>query len=146
MHATTHVRSADLKERWLLYDASQFTLGRLAAQIAMNLMGKDQPTYTPSELNGAFVVVVNAENVRTTGKKDQAKQYFHYSGYPNGRKEIDFADLQSRRPDEIIRQAVKRMLPKTNLGRDMMRRLKVYGGADHPHMAQQPVKVETIRS
>ena len=146
MHATTHVRSADLKERWLLYDASQFTLGRLAAQIAMNLMGKDQPTYTPSELNGAFVVVVNAENVRTTGKKDQTKQYFHYSGYPNGRKEIDFADLQSRRPEEIVRQAVKRMLPKTNLGRDMMRRLKVYGGADHPHMAQQPVKVETIRS
>ena len=146
MHATTHVRSADLKERWLLYDASQFTLGRLAAQIAMNLMGKDQPTYTPSELNGAFVVVVNAENVRTTGKKDQAKQYFHYSGYPNGRKEIDFADLQSRRPDEIVRQAVKRMLPKTNLGRDMMRRLKVYGGTDHPHLAQQPVKVETIRS
>lgn len=146
MHATTHVRSADLKERWLLYDASQFTLGRMAAQIAMNLMGKDLPTYTPSELNGAFVVVVNAEKVRTTGKKDQVKQYFHYSGYPNGRKEIDFADLQSRRPDEIVRQAVKRMLPKTNLGRDMLRRLKIYGGTDHPHMAQQPVKVGTIRS
>jgi large subunit ribosomal protein L13 len=146
MHATTHVRSADLKERWLLYDASQFTLGRLAAQVAMNLMGKDTPSYTPSELNGAFVVIINAEKVRTTGKKDQAKQYFHYSGYPSGRKEIDFKDLQSRRPDEIVRQAVKRMLPKTNLGRDMQRRLKIYGGADHPHAAQQPVKVETIRS
>lgn len=146
MHSTTHVRSADLKERWLLYDASQFTLGRLAAQIAMNLMGKDTPNYTPSEMNGAFVVVVNAEAVRTTGKKDQAKQYFHYSGYPSGRKEIDFADLQSRRPDEIVRQAVKRMLPKSTLGRDMMRRLKVYSGNDHPHTAQQPVKVETIRS
>jgi large subunit ribosomal protein L13 len=146
MHSTTHVRSADLKERWLLYDASQFTLGRLAAQIAMNLMGKDTPNYTPSEMNGAFVVVINAESVRTTGKKDQYKQYFHYSGYPNGRKEIDFADLQSRRPDEIVRQAVKRMLPKNTLGRDMMRRLKIHAGADHPHMAQQPVKVETIRS
>jgi large subunit ribosomal protein L13 len=146
MHSTTHVRSADLKERWLLYDASQFTLGRLAAQIAMNLMGKDSPNYTPSEMNGAFVVVINAEQVRTTGKKDQAKQYFHYSGYPSGRKEIDFKDLQSRRADEIVRQAVKRMLPKTTLGRDMMRRLKIYSGTDHPHMAQQPVKVETIRS
>jgi large subunit ribosomal protein L13 len=146
MHSTTHVRSADLKERWLLYDASQFTLGRLAAQIAMNLMGKDLPTYTPSEMNGAFVVVINAEKVKTTGKKDQSKQYFHYSGYPSGRKEIDFQDLQSRRPDEIVRQAVKRMLPKSVLGRDMQRRLKVYGGTDHPHAAQQPTKVETIRS
>ena len=146
MHSTTHVRSADLQERWLLYDASQFALGRLAAQIAMNLMGKDTPNYTPSEMNGAFVVVINAESVRTTGKKDQAKQYFHYTGYPSGRKEIDFLDLQSRRPDEIVRQAVKRMLPKNTLGRDMMRRLKIYAGADHPHTAQQPVKVETIRS
>jgi large subunit ribosomal protein L13 len=146
MKSTTHVRSADLKERWLLYDASQFTLGRLAAQIAMNLTGKDLPTYTPSELNGAFVVVINAEKVRTTGKKDLAKQYFHYSGYPSGRKEIDFKDLQGRRPDEIVRQAVKRMLPKSVLGRDMQRRLKIYGGTDHPHTAQQPTKVETIRS
>lgn len=146
MHSTTHVRSADLKERWLLYDASQFTLGRLAAQIATNLMGKDTPNYTASELNGAFVVVVNAEQVKTTGKKSESKQYFHYSGYPDGRKEIDFADLQSRRPDAIVRQAVKRMLPKSVLGRDMMRRLKVYPGTEHPHTAQQPVKVEKIRS
>jgi large subunit ribosomal protein L13 len=143
---TTHVRSADLAERWLLYDASQHTLGRLASQIAMNLMGKDTPNYTRSEMNGAFVVVVNAEKVRTTGKKAEQKQYFHYSGYPGGRKEIDFADLQSRRPAEIIRLAVKRMLPKSTLGRDMQRRLKVYAGTDHPHSAQQPVKVDTIRT
>lgn len=146
MHSTTHVRSADLKERWLLYDASQFTLGRLAAQIAMNLMGKDTPNYTPSEMNGAFVVVINADKVRTTGKKSEVKQYFHYTGYPSGRKEIDFTDLQGRRPDEIVRQAVKRMLPKSVLGRDMQRRLKIYGGAEHPHTAQQPVKIEKIRS
>ena len=143
---TTHVRSADLAERWLVYDASQHTLGRLAAQIAMNLMGKDVPQYTASELNGAFVVVVNAEKVRTTGKKAEQKQYFHYSGYPGGRKEIDFADLSARRPAEIVRLAVKRMLPKTTLGRDMMRRLKVYAGPDHPHAAQQPILVEKIRS
>lgn len=144
--STTHFTTESAPERWLLYDASNLVLGRMASDIAMKLMGKDQPTYTPSEMNGAFVVVVNAEQVRTTGKKDQVKQYFHYSGYPNGRKEIDFADLQSRRPDEIVRQAVKRMLPKNTLGRDMLRRLKIYAGTDHPHMAQQPVKVETIRS
>lgn len=146
MHATTHVRSADLKERWLLYDASQFTLGRLAAAIAMNLMGKDTPHYTASEMNGAFVIVINAEKIRTTGTKRDSKQYFHYTGYPSGRKEIDFQDLQGRRPDEIVRQAVKRMLPKSNLGRDMQRRLKIYGGSDHPHTAQAPKKVEKIRS
>jgi large subunit ribosomal protein L13 len=143
---TTHVRSADLAERWILYDASQHTLGRLASQIAMNLMGKDTPNYTPSELNGAFVVVINAEKVRLTGKKAEQKQYFHYTGYPGGRKEIDFADLHDRRPSEIVRLAVKRMLPKSTLGRDMQRRLKIYGGPDHPHSAQQPKLVEKIRS
>jgi len=146
MHSTTHVRSATLQERWLLYDASQFTLGRLAAQIAMNLMGKDLPTYQPSEMNGAFVVVINAEKVKVTGKKREQKQYFHYTGYPGGRKEVDFEDLQDRRADEILRLAVKRMLPKSTLGRDMQRRLKVYAGTEHPHTAQQPVKVEKIRS
>jgi large subunit ribosomal protein L13 len=146
MHATTHVKSLDLKERWLLYDASQFTLGRLASQIAMNLMGKDVPEYTASELNGAFVVVIHADKVKVTGRKREQKQYFHYSGYPGGRKEIDFEDLSERRPDEIVRLAIKRMLPKSVLGRDMMRRLKVYSGTDHPHSAQQPVKVEKIRA
>jgi large subunit ribosomal protein L13 len=146
MHATTHVRSATLPQRWLVYDASKFTLGRLAAQIAMNLMGKDRPTYTPSEMNGAFVVVINAEKVRTTGTKRDYKTYAHYSGYPGGRKEVAFADLQGRRPDEIIHLAVRRMLPKSVQGRDMRRRLKVYAGPDHPHTAQQPVQVDTIRS
>jgi large subunit ribosomal protein L13 len=144
--STTHVRSADLAERWILYDASQHTLGRLAAQIAMNLMGKDVPQYTASEMNGAFVVVVNADKVRVTGKKREQKMYYHYSGYPGGRKEVPFEDLAERKPDEILRLAVKRMLPKSTLGRDMQRRLKVYAGADHPHSAQKPVKIETIRS
>jgi large subunit ribosomal protein L13 len=144
--STTHVRSADVAERWLCYDASQHTLGRLAAQIAMNLMGKDTPQYTPSEKNGAFVVVVNAEKVRTTGRKAETKQYFHYSGYPGGRKAVDFEDLRERRPGEIVRLAVKRMLPKTALGDDLLKRLKVYAGPEHPHGAQKPVLVETIRS
>lgn len=146
MHATTHVRSESLPERWLLYDASQFTLGRLASQIAMNLMGKDTPNYTASEKNGAFVVVVNAQNVVTTGRKSEVKTYAHYSGYPGGHKEVAFEDLKERRPDEIVRLAVKRMLPKTNLGRDMLRRLKVYPTLEHPHTAQQPVQVTQVRS
>jgi large subunit ribosomal protein L13 len=146
---TTHVRYADLQGtspgRWLLYDASKFTLGRLAAQIAMNLMGKDRPTYTPSEKNGAFVVVVNAEKIKTTGKKAGEKIYAHYSGYPGGRKEVPFVRLQERRPEEIVRLAVKRMLPKTALGHDLLSRLKVYAGAEHPHSAQTPEIVERIR-
>lgn len=146
MHATTHVRSQSLPERWLLYDASQFTLGRMASQIAMNLMGKDTPNYTASEKNGAFVVVVNAQNVVTTGRKNEVKSYAHYSGYPGGHKEVPFEDLKERRPDEIVRLAVKRMLPKTTLGRDMLRRLKVYPTLEHPHTAQQPVQVTQIRS
>jgi large subunit ribosomal protein L13 len=143
---TTHVRSADLAERWLLYDASKHTLGRLAAQIAMNLMGKDQPTYTPSEKNGAFVVVVNAEMVVTTGKKRAQKYYAHYTGYPSGQREIAYENLAARRPDEIIRLAVKRMLPKNALGHDLLSRLKIYSGAEHPHSAQKPALVEKIRA
>jgi large subunit ribosomal protein L13 len=147
---TTHVRSADLEGsasgRWLLYDASQFVLGRLAAQIAMNLMGKDRPTYTPSEKNGAFVVVIHADKVKTTGKKADVKVYAHYTGYPGGRKEVAFARLKERRPDEIVRLAVKRMLPKTALGHDLLSRLKIYSGAEHPHSAQQPEIVERIRA
>lgn len=143
---TTHVRSADLAERWLLYDASKHTLGRLCAQIAMNLMGKDRPTYTPSEKNGAFVVVVNAEKVVTTGKKRAQKIYAHYTGYPSGQREIAYEDLAKRRPDEIIRLAIKRMLPKTALGHDMLSRVKIYAGSEHPHSAQKPVLVEKIRA
>ncbi len=146
MHATTHLRSASLPERWLLYDASKFTLGRLAAQIAMNLMGKDHPSYTPSEKNGAHVVVICAEQVRITGLKREQKEYAHYTGYPGGYKKVAFENLQGRRPDEVIRLAVKRMLPKTTQGRDVLRRLKIYAGTDHPHTAQQPVQVDAIRS
>jgi len=143
---TTHIRSIDVEARCLVYDASKFTLGRLAAQIAMNLMGKDRPTYTASEKNGAMVVVVNAEKARVTGKKSAQKTYAHYSGYPGGRKEVAYEDLAARRPTEIVRLAVKRMLPKSTLGTHMLKRLHVYAGPDHPHTAQKPVQVETIRS
>src|SRR5262249_18356205 len=129
-----------------LYDASQFTLGDLAARVAMNLMGKDRPTYTPSEMNGAFVIVINAERVRVTGRKSEQKVYEHYSGHPGGLKRAPFEDVRRRRPPEVVRLVVGRMLPKSILGRDMRRRLKVYAGPNHPHAAQRPVQVENTRS
>ena len=140
--STTHFTNTSAPERWLLYDASNQVLGRLASDVAMKLMGKDQPTYTPNAQTGAFVVVIHAEKIALTGKKAQLKTYEHYSGYPGGQKSVAFADLQARRPDEIVREAVRRMLPKTILGRGMLSRRKIYAGGEHRHSAQQPVKVE----
>lgn len=138
---STHVRSVDAQERWVLYDASEHTLGRMASKIAMQLMGKDRPTYTASELTGAHVVVINAAQARTTGIKDQTKTYAHYTGYPSGRKVVAMERVRANRPEDIVSLAVRRMLPKTKLGHDMLRRLKVYPGAEHPHTAQKPVKI-----
>jgi large subunit ribosomal protein L13 len=140
--STTHFTSKSAPERWLCYDATNQVLGRLASDIAMKLMGKDQPTYTPNAQTGAFVVVIHAEKAVLTGKKPLAKTYEHYSGFPGGQKSVTYADLHERRPDAIVREAVRRMLPKTILGRGMLSRLKIYTGAEHPHAAQQPVKVE----
>jgi large subunit ribosomal protein L13 len=139
---TTHVRAAEAEERWLLYDASEHRLGRMASEIAMALMGKDRPTWTPSELTGAHVVVINASAAVLTGKKPEQKRYAHYTRYAGGLKSVTFADVRERRPADIVGLAVRRMLPKTRLGQRMLKRLKVYPGAEHPHKAQQPVKVE----
>ena len=139
---TTHFNQKSAPERWLLYDAPHQVLGRLASDIAMKLMGKDQPTYTPNGQTGAFVVVIHAEKVALTGKKALNKTYEHYTGYPGGQKSVSYADLAERRPDAVVREAVRRMLPKTILGRGMLSRLKIYAGAEHKHSAQQPVKVE----
>ena len=145
---TTHVRSADLEAgtsgRWLLYDASQFVLGRLAAQIAMNLMGKDRPTYTREELTGAHIVVIHAAKARLTGKKAQVKYYPQHSGYPGGLYNHPLHAVREARPHDIVKQAVRRMLPKSTLGKNMLSRLKVYGAGEHPHSAQQPVLVEKL--
>jgi large subunit ribosomal protein L13 len=145
MRATSHVRSATLPERWLVVDASQYSLGRLASTVAMALMGKDTPNYTPSEMNGAFVVVINAEKVKTTGTKSDTKMYDYYTGYPGGNKNVPFARKLERDAGDIVRLAVKRMLPKSVLGRDMQRRLKIYAGADHPHAAQKPQPLTQMR-
>jgi large subunit ribosomal protein L13 len=139
---TTHVRAADVEERWLLFDASEHTLGRMATQIARALMGKDRPTWTPSELSGAHVVVTNSKNVRTTGNKAEHKIYPHFTKYAGGLKQVPMADVLERRPNDVVTLAVRRMLPKTRLGHRMLKRLKVYPGTEHPHTAQQPTKVE----
>ncbi len=138
---STFVRTAQAQERWLLYDASEHTLGRMASKIAMHLMGKDRPTYTAGQLTGAHVVVVNAKQARTTGVKAQTKTYAHYTRYAGGRKDVAMERVRATRPEDIVALAVRRMLPKTRLGHDMLRRLKVYPGAEHPHTANKPVKV-----
>jgi len=139
---TTHVRAADLEERWLLYDAAEHHLGRMASSIAMALMGKDRPTWTPSELTGAHVVVINSARAQVTGKKAEQKIYQHITRYAGGRKEVSMADVLDRRPNDVVTLAVRRMLPKTRLGHRMLKLLKVYPGAEHPHTAQNPTKVE----
>ncbi|MEW6072176.1 MAG: 50S ribosomal protein L13 [Planctomycetota bacterium] len=143
---TSHVCARDVQERWLLYDASEHTLGRMATDIAMRLMGKDRPTYTPSELTGARVVVIHSARARVGGDKEGSKTYMRFTGYAGGLWGRSLADLRAQRPNEIVKLAVRRMLPKSKLGKRMMSRLKVYPGAEHPHTAQKPVKVESLAS
>ena len=141
---TSHIRAADVEERWYIFDASEFTLGRMASDIAMRLMGKDRPTYTPSELSGAHVVVINAEKAVVTGKKETDKEYQRYSGYPGGLYIRNLETLRERKPNDIVKLAVRRMLPKNRLGKNMLSRMKVYSGTEHPHSAQSPQKVEKL--
>ena len=141
---TTRFRAQDVEERWLLYDASKHVLGRMASDIAMRLMGKDRPAYTREELTGAHVVVIHGERPQFTGKKAGVKIYPKFSGYPGGRYEHTLDMLAKARPHDIVKLAVRRMLPKGRLGRAMLSRLKVYGGGDHPHAAQKPMLVEKL--
>lgn len=128
--------------QWRLIDASDKILGRLSTEIAMILMGKDKPEYTPHVLTGDFVCVVNAEKIRLTGNKATTKEYQRYSYYPGGRKVISIKDVLAKHPERVVQQAVKRMLPKNKLGRKMLERLKVYAGPEHPHTAQKPEPYE----
>ena len=143
---TTHIRAQDVEERWYLFDASEHVLGRMACDIAVKLQGKDRPTYTSSELVGAHVVVINGDKVRLSGKKEEVKSYPKYSGYPGGLYQHSLESLKQKRPHDIVKLAVRRMLPKTRLGKQMLSRLKVYSTSEHPHDAQQPIKVETLSS
>ena len=139
-------RKEHVQRKWHLVDADGAILGRMAARIAPILMGKTKPTYTPHVDTGDFVIVVNAEKITVTGRKAQQKTYDRYSGYPGGRKVVAFAEMLSRRPERIVELAVRRMLPKTKLGRAMLKRLKVYRGAEHEHQAQKPERIEFFES
>ncbi|MBU2919182.1 MAG: large subunit ribosomal protein L13 [Psychrosphaera sp.] len=123
---------------WYVVDAEGKTLGRIATEIALRLRGKHKPEYTPHMDTGDYIIVINAEKVTVTGNKGQGKIYYSHSGYPGGIKEINFDDLQAKKPEMIIEKAVKGMLPRGPLGRAMFRKLKVYKGAEHSHAAQQP--------
>jgi large subunit ribosomal protein L13 len=123
---------------WYMVDATGMTLGRLATQIATVLKGKHKPIYTPSMDCGDYVIVINAEKVRVTGRKLDQKIYYHFSGYPGGLKEVLLRDQMSQHPDRVMQAAVRGMLPHNKLGRQLIKKLKVYAGAEHPHAAQQP--------
>ncbi|MGM0633326.1 MAG: 50S ribosomal protein L13 [Pseudomonadota bacterium] len=129
------------ENNWLLVDAEDQTLGRMAAEIATRLRGKHKPEYTPHVDTGDYVVVVNADKVKVTGRKAKDKMYYAHSGFPGGLKEASFEKMMEKSPERVIRLAVKGMLPRTPLGRAMFRKLKVYPGAEHPHSAQQPQSV-----
>jgi large subunit ribosomal protein L13 len=139
----TFVATPATRERnWLVVDASGKTLGRLATQIADALRGKRKPEFTPHCDVGDFVVVVNAEKVVVTGNKRAQKRYYRHSGYPGGLRSRSFEEMIQRRPEEVLRLAVKGMLPRTRLGRQQLRKLKIYAGPEHPHQAQQPQPME----
>lgn len=135
---TYTTKPEDIKREWFVIDATGMTLGRLATQIAAVLKGKHKPIYSPHMDTGDFVIVVNAHKVRVTGRKLDQKFYYRHSGYPGGLKEISLRDQLDRHPDRVIRFAVRGMLPKNRLGRQMIKKLKVYATPGHPHEAQQP--------
>lgn len=135
---TYNAKNETAEHNWFVVDAAGKTLGRLASQVATRLRGKHKPEYTPHVDTGDFIVVINAEQVKVTGKKSKDKIYYSHSGFPGGLKEISFEKLIAKSPTRVLEIAVKGMLPKNPLGRAMYRKMKVYAGANHPHAAQQP--------
>ena len=132
----------EVEKKWLVVDAKDKILGRLATQIAVRLRGKHKPIFTPHADTGDFVVVLNADKVALTGKKWDKKIYYHHTGYIGGLKEISAKNLLEKKPEDLLRFAVKGMLPKNSLGRRQLKKLKIYVGTDHPHEAQQPEVLE----
>lgn len=141
---TYFATSENIEQKWFLVDAENQVLGRLATQIAKYLRGKHKPEFTPHADAGDYVVVINAEKIKVTGKKRQDKMYYSHSGFPGGIKEETFAKLQARKPEQIIELAVKGMLPKNTLGRAMLKKLKIYSGGEHQHQAQQPQIINLV--
>ncbi len=139
--ATVEDRKAAM-DTWQVIDASQYVLGKMAVVIAEILMGKNKPLYTPHLQVGDGVIVINAQQVKITGNKREDRKYQFYSGWPGGLKEVTLQDLLDRKPDALIKLVVRRMLPKNRLAHNMLKRLKVYGGANHPHTAQKPTELK----
>lgn len=142
---TYSAKPREIEQKWYVVDAEAQTLGRLATRIADVLRGKGKPQYTPHVDTGDFVVVVNAEKIRVTGKKLEQKVYYRHSGYPGGLRERTLAEQLQRRPEEVLRRAVRGMLPKNRLASVQLGKLKVYAGPEHPHGAQNPVPMEVAR-
>ena len=139
---TFQAKKETVEKNWYVVDAQNLVLGRLASKVASILRGKNKPIFTPHVDTGDFVIVVNAKKVRLTGTKLKDKTYYHHSGYPGGIKSITARELLEKRPEEMIRKAVKGMLPKNRLGRKMLKKLLVYPDGRHPHQAQQPQPLE----
>jgi len=135
---TYTVKASEIEREWFVVDAEGKTLGRLASEIAKILKGKHKPIYSPHLDVGDFVIVINAEKVRVTGRKLEQKFYYRHSGYPGGLKSISLRDQLARHPTRVLKAAVRGMLPKNRLGRRMIKKLKIYAGKEHPHQAQQP--------
>jgi large subunit ribosomal protein L13 len=139
---TYNAKPGEIQRDWVIVDASGKTLGRLATQIADRLRGKGKPQFTPHVDTGDFVIVVNAEKISVTGDKRNAKRYYRHSGYPGGLRSRTLDEMLERRPEEVIRLAVKGMMPRNRLARKQLTKLKVYAGPEHPHAAQQPQAME----
>ncbi|MCW2880456.1 MAG: ribosomal protein [Sphaerisporangium sp.] len=135
-------KATDVQRQWYVIDATDVVLGRLATQVATLLRGKHKPIFAPNVDTGDFVIVINADKVALTGNKLEQKKAYRHSGYPGGLRAMSYRELMEKRPDRAVEKAVKGMLPKNSLGRKMVKKLKVYAGSDHPHLAQQPVQYE----
>ncbi len=143
MNAKTYSQKpSEITRRWILVDASEAPLGRLATQVATYLTGKYKPTYTPHIDGGDYVVVINARDAVVTGNKEKGKVYYHHTGFPGGIKDATLAEVREKHPERIIEAAVRGMLPKNKLADERMKRLRVFAGSDHSHTAQTPEKVE----
>jgi len=140
--STFSAKPHEVKRHWYVVDATGKTLGRLASEVASRLRGKHKPEFTPHVDTGDNIIIINAENIKVTGKKRTDKMYHRHTGYPGGIKSVPFDKFQAKRPEKIIELAVKGMLPRGPLGRDMYRKLHVYAGAAHKHQAQQPIALE----
>ncbi len=145
MKRTDVAKKKDIDKKWFVVDATDKVLGRLASDTAMLLMGKNKPVWTPNVDTGDFVIIINAEKIKVTGRKLTDKTYYKHTGYLGGLKEESFLSMKNRKPEFIITHAVKGMLPKTKLGRQMIKKLNVYKGKEHPHQAQNPEPLDLGR-